>query len=96
MKAIAIVKYGFTIVGLGLLAGAVYWVYSIRSFVAAASRAPGTVIELVPSRSSNSTTYRPSVRFTTADGRSIEFTSGASSNPPAYSRGKGIGCESAS
>jgi Protein of unknown function (DUF3592) len=70
-----------------MLAGAIYAYQSVRTFVAAASVAQGTVGELVASHSSDSTTYRPTVRFTTADGRSIEFTSGVSTNPPVYSRG---------
>jgi hypothetical protein len=96
MKTIAIIKYVFSAIGIAMLAGALFWVQNIRSFLAQASTAQGTVIELVHSRSSSSSssnssgTWAPVVRFVTANGEKIEFTSGTSSNPPGYSQGESV------
>ena len=85
MKTISIVKYLFTLVGALMLIGAAVWFQSTRSFLAAASQAEGTVIELQPVRGDGSTTYRPVVRFEDGRGQMIEFSSSASSSPPAAS-----------
>lgn len=90
MKTIAIVKYVFAAVGVALLAGAFLWWQSVSAFVAGAARAQGTVVDLIASRSSDSTTYRPEVRFTAPGGRVVQFISGAGSNPPGYSRGESV------
>jgi hypothetical protein len=91
MNVIAIVKYLFTAVGLAMVAGALFWYQSVKSFVAQASVAPGTVVDLVRSQSgSDSPTYRPVVRFSAANGQAIEFTSNTGSNPPSYSRGEKV------
>jgi hypothetical protein len=91
MKTVAIVKYAFSALGLAMLAGALLWYQSVKSFVSAASVAQGTVAELVRSQSgSDSPTYRPVVRFIAANGQAVEFTSSAGSNPPSHSRGEKI------
>lgn len=90
MKSIAIVKYVFAAIGLAMLAGTVFLIMNTRTFLAGAITAQGTVIDLVSSRSSNSTTYAPVVRFVTDKGEKIEFTSGTSSNPPSYSQGENV------
>jgi hypothetical protein len=90
MKADGIIKYGFTVLGIGLILVALYLLQITRTFLAEASRANGTVIELVRSRSSDSNTYAPVVRFVTEAGESIEFTSDTSSNPPSYSEGESV------
>ena len=54
------------------------------------SVAQGTVVELVRSQSSDSTTYRPVVRYSTQSGEQVEFTSSAGSNPPSYSKGEQV------
>jgi hypothetical protein len=92
MNTLTVVKYVFPAIGIAMLAGALFWVQNIRSFLAQASTAQGTVVELVQSRSrsSNSSTYAPVVRFVTAKGEKIEFTSGAGSNPPSYSQGESV------
>jgi Protein of unknown function (DUF3592) len=52
-------------------------------FVRGAERATGTVIDLSSSLSEGSFTYYPIVRFTTAEGRTVEFQSpSGSSSPP--------------
>jgi len=88
MKAMSIVKYTFTLVGLGMLVGAVYSYTHTRDFLADAVTVKGEVIELVRSRSSDSDTYKPKVRFNTLAGEEITFTSNTGSNPPSYSRGE--------
>ncbi|HSD12543.1 MAG TPA: DUF3592 domain-containing protein, partial [Patescibacteria group bacterium] len=81
----------FLVVGLGALALAVWLGMDTRSFIAGAARADGTVIDLVASSSSDSsTTYRPTVRFTAADGREITFTSSTGSSPPSHREGDAV------
>lgn len=90
MKVIAIVKYVFTAVGAAMLAGAFLLYQNTRTFVEDATRTEGTVVELVESHSSDSTTYRPVVDFTTSTGETIRFTSSSGSNPPSYSVGEKV------
>jgi hypothetical protein len=90
MRALVILKAVFTTVGLGLLAGAAYWVVSTRAFVARAEVATGTVVDLARSTSSDSTTYRPVVQFRTRAGEPIEFESSTGSNPPSYQKGEQV------
>jgi hypothetical protein len=88
MKALAIIKYVFSLIGLGMLVGAFFWYKSTNEFLADAITAEGTVIELRLSRSSDSTTYAPVVNFITQDGETITFVSSVSSNPPSYRVGE--------
>lgn len=90
MKVIAIVKYVFILIGIGMLAGAFLIYKSTSSFLAEAAKAEGTVVELAQSRSSDSTTYRPVVQFTSQNGQAIEFVSSIGSNPPSYSKGQKV------
>lgn len=90
MKVIAIVKYVFTLVGIGMLVGAFLIYKSTSSFLAEATKAEGTVVDLVQSRSSDSTTYRPVVHFINQNGQKIEFMSTTGSNPPSYSKGQKV------
>jgi Protein of unknown function (DUF3592) len=88
----------FTLVflGIGLLLDGVALVayFRARGFVAEAQRAHGTVLENVEVRSTGSSssrgnrvTFAPRIRFLTAEGATIEFTSGSSSSPAEYQRG---------
>lgn len=90
MKALNIIKYVFTIIGVGMLAGAFYLYSSTSSFLETAVTADGTVVELVRSRSSDSTSYYPVVVFKDAQGRQVEFRSSSGSNPPSYNRGESV------
>jgi Protein of unknown function (DUF3592) len=91
MKTIAVIKYLFSGIGLAMLAAALFWYQSVKAFVAGASVAQGTVVELVRSQSgSDSPTYRPVVRFNASDGQAIEFTSKMGSNPPSYRKGEKV------
>ncbi len=90
MKSLSIIKYLFSIIGLGMLLGALYWYQSIQSFTEEALLTEGTVLELVASRSDDSYVYKPLVRFTTERGESIEFISGTGSNPPGFTVGETV------
>ncbi|WP_094511225.1 DUF3592 domain-containing protein [Synechococcus sp. MW101C3] len=90
MKAMATAKYVITLVGVGMLVGAFLFFRSTSSFIAEATKAEGTVVELEESRTSDSTFYSPVVQFTSLNGRVIEFVSSASSNPPTYSKGQKV------
>lgn len=88
MKTISVIKYTFTVLGLGMLFGAFTFYTNTQDFLKNALTTSGTVVELVSSRSSDSTTYRPVVEFKTQDGKLVEFTSSSGSNPPSFSEGE--------
>ncbi len=97
MNVIAIVKYVFTLIGIGLLVGAFYSFKNTQNFLTAALPAEGTVVRLIRSEPTGSTTsgsevdsptYRPVVAFDTQAGKAIKFTSSTGSNPPSYSVGE--------
>lgn len=96
MKVLKIVRWVFTIVGIGMLLGSLFVYQNTRSFLGKAVEANGRVIGLERSRSSStsstssSSTYRPVVEFTTASGKRIEFTSSVGSNPPSYREGEAV------
>ncbi len=90
MNSASYIKYGFTALGILLLLVTLYLVQQTRTFYREASRANGTVIELVREKSSDSITYAPVVRFVTDADESVEFTSGTSSNPPSYTEGESV------
>jgi len=87
MKTISVVKYVFTVVGLGMLVGSFLLYSNTQAFLQSALTASGEVVELVRSRSGDSTTYKPVVEFKTKTGMLIEFTSSSGSNPASYSEG---------
>ncbi len=90
MKTLLVFKVLFPLIGLGALTGAWLLYSDAREFVATSTATEGTVVELVRSRSSDSTTYAPQVTFTDAQGRAHAFTSRTSSNPPAYHVGETV------
>ena len=90
MKAFSIFNYVFSIIGACLLAGAIYLYIDKQAFLEKAETAQGTVIEMIPKRSKDSTTYSPVVSFTTKSGQQINYTSSTSSNPPSYDVGENV------
>ncbi|XHX80627.1 MAG: DUF3592 domain-containing protein [Stenomitos frigidus ULC029] len=90
VDVIKVVKYTFLTVGIGMLAGTVFLCTNTNAFLREAIKAQGTVIELIPSYSDGSTTYRPAVRFINQQGKEIEFASSSSSNPPSYAEGQTV------
>lgn len=92
MNVFKIVKVVFLLIGLAMLAGTAMLVQNTRQFLQTARHAEGEVIQLVESRSSNSSsyTYAPRVTFTDDAGVVHTFTSGTSSNPPSYDVGETV------
>ncbi|WJS94153.1 DUF3592 domain-containing protein [Flavobacterium johnsoniae] len=90
MKAFSIFNYVFSIIGACLLAGAIYLYIDKQAFLEKAETTQGTVIEMIPKRSKDSTTYSPVVSFTTKSGQEIAYTSSTSSNPPSYNVGENV------
>ncbi len=90
MKTLKIIKYIFSIAGLGMLVGSFFLYQGTSEFLSDAIKVDGVVVDLVRSRSSDSTTYAPKIRFKTETGTMIEFTSSSGSNPPSYSRGEQV------
>jgi len=90
MKTLKVLKYTFTLIGAAMLFGAFASYNSTSSFIERATETKGTVIDLVASRSSDSTSYYPVVVFEDASGRQIKFQSGSGSNPPSFNRGERV------
>ncbi|MBK1873621.1 DUF3592 domain-containing protein [Marinobacter sp. 1-3A] len=90
MKTLNVIKYVFAIVGAAMLVGAFALYNNTTSFLERSETAQGTVVELIRSRSSDSTSYFPVVQFRAAGGRDIEFQSNSGSNPPSYTRGEQV------
>lgn len=94
MDVLRIIKIIFSLVGLAMLAGALYLVNHTRQFVATAQTVEGVVIEILPMRSSsgntpsNSTTYKPLVQYTDLQGQTRTFQPSGSSNPPSHVEGE--------
>lgn len=89
MKVISIVKYTFASIGLAMLIATLFLYQNTQAFLSTAITTHGTVVELISSRSNDSTTYAPVVIFTASNGEMIEFIS-SGSNPPAYSRNETV------
>jgi hypothetical protein len=69
-----------------LLLGLFFWLRTKR-FVDESVRVTGVVVGLVRKKSKGHGTFSPRVRFTTADGREVEFTEMWSSYPPRFKVG---------
>ncbi len=81
-------KYIIAAIGIAMLAVALYWVQSTRHYLAQSSTAQGTVVALLPE--GRDIARAPVVRFVTANGDNIEFTSDTRSNPPGYTQGQRV------
>jgi hypothetical protein len=73
-----------------MLAGTAYLAARTQHQIETDARADGVVIDLIVSRDSDSETYHPRVRFTTAKGQSLEFTSSVGSRPPGFDIGEHV------
>lgn len=87
MKVISIVKYTFTLAGIGLLVGAFYTFWSTNIFITEAINTKGTIVRFDHSRSDSS---RPVVQFYDRNGQLIEFSSSVGSSLPIYSKGEKV------
>jgi hypothetical protein len=90
MKTMRIISWVSAIVGALLLLGALLLWNGSRRFVAGARTVQGAVVELIESRDSDGTTYKPVVRFTANDGREITYTESFSGNPAPYDVGETV------
>jgi hypothetical protein len=79
-------------IGLLVLALAAWSFWSTKTWLTRTVEVSGTVIEMVRVRDSDNTgyLYYPRVRYTTTDGRTIEFDSSLRTNPPAYRTGQSV------
>jgi Protein of unknown function (DUF3592) len=85
-------KFAFIPIGLMLVLGAAWTVWSTKTWVAHAIEVPGKVIEMVRVRDREDGGYMfaPVVRFQTIEGSTVEFESGLRTNPPAYRTGQAV------
>ena len=91
MKALSIIKYMFTIIGIGMLIGAFVVNQHTNKFIASSLKADGQVIDFETKRSDNSSsTYAPVIKFVANDGKEYQFVSSVSSNPPSYDVGESV------
>lgn len=89
MRTLNFIKYLFFLIGLGMLAGSLYWAFNTKTFLETAHSANGTVTDLIARRNSEGgRTYAPEFSFETAQGRKVTVVSSSSSNPAAYDRGE--------
>jgi Protein of unknown function (DUF3592) len=68
--------------GVGLLLASAATFVHTKRFMAGAEHATGTVIDLSEDFSSDDETVHPVVRFTTAEGRTVDFRSSTGSSSP--------------
>lgn len=90
MKGVSAIKYLFTLVGGGFLAGAFFWYQSTNIFIDNAVSTEGIVIDLELSRSNDSSAYYPILSFVDSHGNEIRFRSSSGRNPPSYSVGEPV------
>ena len=90
MRTYNLLKYLFSLIGAAVLIGAFFSYQNTATFLDEALKAPGTVTDLVYSRSSDSSSYYPVVEFRTFDGQLVEFQSSSGSNPASYSVGESV------
>jgi uncharacterized protein DUF3592 len=85
-------KFALIPIGLLLVLGAAWSVWSTKTWLSHAIEVPGSVTELLRVRDSDNTGYLfvPVVRFQTVEGRTVEFQSSLRSNPPAYRAGQSV------
>lgn len=74
----------------GLIWGGLYLGQKMRVLENQGLRAPGEVVRLEESRSSDSTSYHPVVEFTDSTGNARSFRDSMGSNPPSYHRGEAV------
>lgn len=89
-RKISIIKYVFSVIGIAMLVGASLLYNNTSDFLTRAVSAQGQVVDLILSRSSDTTTYYPVVVFRDASGRQVEFKSNSGTNPPSYTRGERV------
>lgn len=81
--------------GIGMLIGAFSSYRNTSSFVKEASKAEGTVVDIVlvdmgVNTRRTSSVYKPTIHFINHEGEKVEFTSSVGTNPPSYSKGQKV------
>ncbi len=89
MRILTVLPRLFAGIGLVLALLASWMVTRERAFARTAARATGTVVELDRSNADGNA-YYPVVRFVTAAGDTVTFTSHTGSNPPSYRVGETV------
>ena len=83
--------FAMPLIGLALLALAVLITWNTATWLKRTVEAQGTVTQMLHMTDKDGdVTYKPVVRFSTAEGRTIEFKSSFSTNPPAYRVGQSV------
>ena len=90
MKAVGIIKYVFSFLGIGMLAGALFLYQGTRSFLAEAARTEGTVVDFLQTYSKHGVTCAPVVHFVNRNNETIVFVSSIATNPPGYAKGEKV------
>jgi hypothetical protein len=90
MSMLRAIGFIFFVLGLGFLIGCGALTWHTDRFIRTAARAPGVVIALDASRSDGKTYYAPVVRFRTAEGRELMFTSKWRSHPADFDVGEQV------
>ncbi len=90
MKALDIIKYVFTFIGIAMLAGALYIYDDTRSFLSEAVRTEGTVVNFMQAYSRRGITYAPVVHFVNRNNETVVFVSSTATNPPGYATGEKV------
>ncbi len=90
MRVYNLLKYLFSLLGAALLVGAIFSYQNTVAFLDEALEVPGMVTDLVYSRSSDSSSYYPVVKFEDTSGQVVEFQSSSGSNPASYSVGEQV------
>lgn len=89
-RAVSVVKYGFTLIGVIVLL-ITHHIYSgVRDFVDISASADGVVIRQIKHENYDGTEYQPVVRFVTPEGEKVEFRAQMSSSPPLYDVGEAV------
>ena len=84
-------RFAILPIGLLLLTLAAWSVWSTKMWIARSVETQGTVVEMVRVRDSDGDyMYAPLVRFSTAEGKTVEFQSSLRTNPPAYRTGQTV------
>lgn len=90
MSASLIIGIVFPLVGLLLIAIAVFILMRTRSFISSSQEVKGTVVRNVYRSSSEGGGYAPVYSFTTIDGRPVEVEDKLQSNPPQFREGAAV------
>lgn len=90
MRTFNLLKYLFSLIGAAVLVGAFFSYQNTATFLDEAVEARGTVTDLVYSRSSDSSSYYPVVKFQAGNGQLVEFQSSSGSNPASYDVGESV------